>query len=124
VSTVAEGVRVERARARSKPRGAAPSRSRSGAQPRPRLLGGGVLWILLFAVLLAGVVAVNVAVLGLNLQLDQVERERTELDADIAALRSEISTASTTARIERLATKELGLVQADPDEMVYVRLRR
>ena len=83
-----------------------------------------MLWILLFAVLLAGVVAVNVAVLGLNLQLDQVDRERTELDADIAALRSEISTASTTARIERLATKELGLVQADPDDMVYVRLRR
>ena len=83
-----------------------------------------MLWIVLFAVLLAGVVAVNVAVLGLNLRLDEVDRERTELDADIAALRSEISTVSATARIERLATKELGLVQADPETTVYVQLGR
>ena len=36
-------------------------------------------------VLLAGVVAVNVAVLRLNLQLDEAGRERTELKTDIAA---------------------------------------
>ena len=52
-----------------------------------------MLWIVLFAVLLAGVVAVNVAVLRLNLELDQVGRERSELKADIAAIRSEVSSA-------------------------------
>jgi cell division protein FtsL len=78
----------------------------------------------LFAVLLAGVVAVNVAVLRLNLQLDQTGRERTELEADVSRLRSELSTASASARIERLATTELGLVEAEPDDTVYVRITK
>jgi cell division protein FtsL len=83
-----------------------------------------VIWIVLFAVLLAGVVAVNVSVLRLNIQLDQVGRERSELKGDIAGLRSGLSSASATARIERLAEKELGLRQADPDTTTYVRLGR
>jgi cell division protein FtsL len=81
-----------------------------------------VFWILFFAALLAGVVAVNVAVLRLNLQFDQVGRERSELRADISRLRSELSSASATARIERLARGEFGLVHVD--EPIYVRLRR
>lgn len=83
-----------------------------------------MLWIVLFAVLLAGVVAVNVNVLRLNIELDRVGRERAELKADIAGLRSELSSTSATARIERVAEKELGLVQADPDATVYLRLER
>lgn len=83
-----------------------------------------MLWIVLFAMLLAGVVAVNVAVLRLNLELDQVGSERSELKADIAVLRAELSSTSATARIERLATKELGLGLADPESLVFVRLRR
>jgi len=110
VSTVAQAARTARARGRSR--------------PRPRLLAGGVIWIVLFAVLLAGVVAVNVSVLRLNIQLDQVSRERSELKGDIAGLRSGLSSASATARIERLAEKELGLRQADPDTTTYLRLGR
>lgn len=83
-----------------------------------------MLWIVLFASLLAGVVAVNVTVLRLNLERDRVGRERSELRADIARLRSELSTAAASARIERLAQKELGLVRADPDTTVWVRLPR
>jgi len=101
---------------------AAPARSRATA--RPRLLGGGVLWIVLFGMLLAGVVAVNVTVLRLNLQLDEVGRERSELRADVADLRSELSSTAATARIERIATEELGLEQPDPESIVFLRLRR
>ncbi len=101
---------------------AAPTRSRTAA--RPRLLGGGVLWIVLFATLLAGVVAVNVTVLRLNLELDEVGRERAELRGDIADLRWELSSTAATSRIERIATKELGLAQPDPESIVFVRLRR
>ena len=119
MSTVAQGARISRA---------APTRTRDRGRTRPqarsRLVSGGVLWIVVFALLLAGVVAVNVAVLRLNLELDQVDRDRSELKADIAGLRSEISTASATAHIERLATKELGLVQADPETTIYVQIRR
>ncbi|TML46977.1 MAG: hypothetical protein E6G20_09755 [Actinobacteria bacterium] len=46
-----------------------------------------MLWIVIFAVLLSGVVAVNVAVLRLNLQLDRVSSDRTQLKADINELR-------------------------------------
>ena len=79
---------------------------------------------MLFAVLLAGVVAVNVTVLRLNLQLDQASRERTELRADVSRLRSQLSSASATSRIDRLAQNELGLVQANSDETIYVHLGR
>lgn len=99
-------------------------RARVAAKRRPVVLGGGVVWIVLFAVLLAGVVAVNVAVLRLNLQLDQSRTERTELKADISRLRSELSSVASTSRIERLAKGELGMVAADPDETVYLELDR
>jgi cell division protein FtsL len=117
MSTVAESPRVAPARSRTKARA-------TRSEPKARGLSGGVLWIVLIALLLAGVVAVNVAVLRLNLQLDETGRERRELESDVSRLRSELSTASATARIERLATTELGLVQADPEATVYVRIRK
>ena len=112
MTSVAHGVRVGR------------SRGRAAARSRRLVLAGGVLWIVLFAVLLAGVVAINVAVLRLNLQLDESGRERTELRADVSLLRSELSSAAATSRIERLARGELGMVDADPDATIYVELGR
>ena len=88
------------------------------------MFAGGVAWIVVFAVLLAGVVAVNVAVLRLNLKLDKASRERTELQSDNSLLRSELSSAAATARIERLARGELGMVPANPADTVYVRIDR
>ncbi len=110
MSTVAQSARVARTRALTR------------AGRRSWALGGGVVWIVVFALLLAGVVAVNVTVLRLNLQLNETGRERTELRADISRLRSQLSSASATSRIDHLAQKELGLVPADPDETLYVRL--
>jgi cell division protein FtsL len=97
-------------------------RSRTASRARSRALGGGVFWIVLLAALLAGVVAVNVAVLRLNLQLDEAGREQTELKTDIARLRSEISSAAATTRIERLAEGELGLVEVEPEDTTYIQL--
>ena len=79
---------------------------------------------MLFAVLLAGVVAVNVAVLRLNLELDRASQDRTELQSDISLLRSELSSTAATSRIERLARGELGMVPANPDNTIYIRLHR
>jgi cell division protein FtsL len=111
MSTIAQTARAPRARAR-------PARGRTWA------LSGGVVWIVLFAVLLAGVVTVNVAVLRLNLQLDEAGRERTELRNDVTRLRSEISSAAATRRIERLADGELGLVEVEPEDRTYIQLHR
>ena len=51
------------------------------------------IWIALVAGLLAGVVAMNVAVLRLNMKLDQLGRERADLRAENAALSSQLSSA-------------------------------
>jgi cell division protein FtsL len=102
----------------------APGRAKAGQRRRTWLLSGGVFWIVLLALLLTGVVAVNVAVLRLNLQLDHQNQEQTQLHTDIARLRSEISTAAATTRVERLARGELGLVQVQPEDTTYIELAR
>jgi cell division protein FtsL len=99
------------------------------AQPvlrRPRLargaFTGGILWIVLVAALLAGVVAINVLVLRLNVRLDDLRHDRAELKAEIASTRAQLSSASANARIENEAASKLGLVEADPNTTTYVRL--
>jgi len=81
-----------------------------------------MLWIVAIGVLLAGIVAVNVLVLQLNMQLDGLSRDRAELMADNARLRSQLSSASANTRIETQATTRLGLQPADPTTTTYVRL--
>jgi cell division protein FtsL len=93
--------------------------SRRRAQARPF---GGVLWIVVAAVLLAGVVAVNVAVLQLNVRLDELGRERIQLQAETKRLSSQLSSASANARIEAQAKSKLGLVPADPALTFHVQL--
>ena len=77
---------------------------------RPRAsrapFAGGVAWIVVVGVLLAGIVAVNVLVLQLNMQFDGLSRERAQLKADNALLRSQLSSASASVRIEEAATVE------------------
>lgn len=91
---------------------------------RQRRVTGGVVWIGVVAVLLAGVVAMNVAVLRLNMQLDKLGRERADLRAQNAALSSQLSSQASAPRIQGLAAKRLGLVQATPDQTSYVTLPR
>jgi cell division protein FtsL len=114
---------------------AAPARPspRPRARPRPkpapkrrakkRGVAGGVVWIALTAVLLTGVVALNVAVLRLNVRLDKLSAERVRLRAEKQALASQLSMAAASPRIQLQARKQLGLVPADPTETTYVRLR-
>src|SRR6266568_3060502 len=106
---------------------AAPLRSRP--RPRPRIakrehrVTGGVFWIGIVATLLAGVVATNVAVLRLNMKLDRLGRERTDLRAQNAQLSSQLSSAASAPRIQKLAAKQLGWVQATSDQTTYFTLR-
>jgi cell division protein FtsL len=89
---------------------------------RERRVTGGVFWIAIVAALLAGVVATNVAVLRLNMKLDRLGRERADLKAQTAALSSQLSSAAAAPRIQGLAAKQLGLVQAEPDQTTYLTL--
>ena len=75
-------------------------------------------------ILLAGVVFVNVAVLRLNLALDSATQERSKLRAENAALGSELSSALASPKIQSLARRQDGLVQADPSTIGYINLGR
>ena len=99
------------------------TRTRTAPKRRARTRPfGGVVWIVLLAVLLAGVVAVNVAVLQLNVRLDELGRERSELLGETRRLSSQLSSASATARIASQAKTKLGLVEADPELTFHVQL--
>ena len=120
--TAAAAARAERAPAPRPERPRAVPRVR--AQTRKRHVPGGVLWIAVLAILLAGVVAMNVAVLRLNMTLDRLGRERAQLRADNAALFSQLSSAAATGRIQQLAAHRLGYVPATSEQTSYVQLAR
>jgi cell division protein FtsL len=96
-------------------------RRRRRAQARAR---GGIVWIVVSGILLAGVVFVNVAVLRLNLALDSANSERTKLRADNAALQSQLSSELASSHIQARAARELGLVYVDPSQYRYVNLAK
>jgi cell division protein FtsL len=97
------------------------TRSRKKSQSRAR---GGILWIAISGILLAGVVFVNVAVLRLNLGLDSANSERVKLRAENAALQSQLSSELASPRIQSQAAAKLGLVYADPSDYGYVDLTK
>ena len=107
-----------RPRARPKARARAARHAKRAKAP----MFGGVLSIVIVTVLLTGVVALNVAVLRLTVELDRLGRERTELRAENAVLAARVSKARATGRIRNLADRRLGLVTADPDQMTFVEL--
>ena len=81
-------------------------------------LRSGVLWIAVIGALLAGLVALNVAVLQLNVRLDKLGQERMNLRADNNALSSQLSSSNATGRIQSLAHTRLGLVPASQTTFV------
>ena len=96
--------------------------ARPRRRARRRGLFGGVVWIAGLGLLLAGVVALNVAVLRLNVRLDELTHERANVRATNAALSAQLSTATATAQVEALAARRLGLARAEQEQMSYVDL--
>ena len=97
-------------------------------RPRPRKRArrasarGGILWIVIGGILLAGVVFVNVAVLQLNLSLDSANADRSKLLGENAALQTQYSQLLSSPRVSAAATKQLGLTYEDPSQYGYVNL--
>jgi len=83
---------------------------------------GGIFWIVALAVLLTGVVSVNVAVLRQNMQLESYGSERSQLRDQNLELRSRLSQATSSPYVEKVAQKKLGLVYANSDQTTYIRL--
>lgn len=74
------------------------------------------------AVLLGGIVFLNLAVLRMNLHLEQATQTRAQLRAENAALESQLSAALASGRIQRLAHSREGLVEANPSSIGYINL--
>ena len=87
---------------------------------RPRLAGS-VVWILVVAALLAGIVALNVGVLRLNMEGERLDEEYNQLDARHQELETDLSRKAAAGRIESIALSRLGLVRAE--ERSYLRLQ-
>ena len=106
---------------------AARPRARPSARrgPRQRLRHrGAISWIAAVALLLAGVVFINLAELRLNLRVEQATQARARLRVEDAALQSQLSSALASGRIQQLASTRDGLVQADPSTIGYINLGR
>jgi cell division protein FtsL len=103
-------------RPRAKPRQA--PRKRAAARPR---LAGSVVWILVVAALLAGIVALNVGVLRLNMEGERLDEEYNQLDTRHQQLEADLSRKAAAGRIESIALDRLGLVRAE--ERSYLRLQ-
>ena len=101
-------------------------RPRPRAVPGPRVrarrrVRGGIVWIAAFGLVLAGVVALNVAVLRVNMQVSRLDRAQLELQAQNAALSSQVSSAASAQRIEQTAHR-LGYVPAPATDTSYLEL--
>jgi cell division protein FtsL len=96
-------------------------RVRSRRKHAHRRVRGHIVWMILFALLLSGVVAVNVAVLRAHVAVTRLDQQRAQLQAQNQALASQLSAASSAPRIEA-AARRLGLVQARAADMAYLDL--
>ncbi|HET6657106.1 MAG TPA: hypothetical protein VFG61_04340 [Gaiellaceae bacterium] len=73
------------------------------------------------AALLAGIVALNVAALRLNMRVEQLDNQRDELVTKRENIQSQLSATAAAGRIEELATKTLHL--GAPASTTYLELK-
>ena len=116
---VAEPVRAPRRRQSPARRPAAPVRSRR--KPTQRRIRGHIVWMIVFALLLFGVVAVNVAVLRAHVAVSKLDQKRAQLEAKNQVLRSALSAANSAPRVEAGA-RRLGEVPASAGNTSYLDL--
>jgi uncharacterized protein HemX len=126
-SWFSEAVAAPTPRTRTRTRTAPKPKAKPAARPQTRArrrtrARGAIAWIVVSAVLLGGVVFVNVAVLRLNLALDDATQQRAKLRGDNAALASQLSSALASPKIQSLARRQDGLVDADPATIGYIDL--
>jgi hypothetical protein len=114
---VAEPVTAPR---RRRPPARRPASSvRSRRKPVQRRVRAHIVWMILFALLLAGVVAVNVAVLRAHVAVTHLDQQRAQLQAQNQALASLLSAKGSAPRIEA-AARRLGMVPASAANTSYL----
>ena len=97
-AAVAEPLPQKRASARAKPK----AQRRQRRSPRIR---ASLVWMVVFAVLLVGVVAVNVAVLRANVSVHDLDAQIAQHQQAIATLKSEYARDTAAPSVEAVATQ-------------------
>jgi cell division protein FtsL len=106
---------------RRAPAGRPAAAVRSRHKPTQRRVRGHIVWMIVFALLLFGVVAVNVAVLQAHVAVSKLDQKRARLEARNQALASALSAVNSAPRIEA-AARRLGLVQVSAGNTSYLDL--
>ena len=101
------------------PRGRPAASVRSRRKSTQRRVRGHIVWMTLFALLLFGVVAVNVAVLRAHVAVSKLDDKRAKLEAGNQALASQLSAIDSAPRIEA-AARRLGLIPASAGNTSYL----
>ena len=94
-------------------------RRRRAAAAAPNTLYVGV-WLGAIAVLLIGLVGLRVSLLYKDVAFNNLIRERNDLTVQNSQLESNVSTLSSPARIQQIATGTLGMVPAGKIQYVYI----
>ncbi len=108
--------------ARTRPSRPRPAKAKAPQRTAQRRLAGGIVWIAVTAALLAGLVALNVAVLRVNLAYDELGQKRANVRAENAALAAQLASAASTGRMQKRAADELGALPASPDQTTHLSL--
>jgi hypothetical protein len=94
------------------PKARPPRRTAAAARRKPRRgqarslrVRASLVWMAVFALLLVGVVAVNVAVLRAHVAVNDLDGKITQLQLEKAKLASEYSSATAAPRVERAARR-------------------
>lgn len=118
---VAQPAPARRRPRRTVERPAPSTATRARRKPTQRRVRAHIVWMVLFALLLAGVVAVNVAVLRAHVAVSQLDQQRAELRAQNQALASRLSAASSAPQVEDAAHR-FGMVLAPAANTSYLML--
>lgn len=85
---------------------------------------GGLRRLVISLLVIAGLllyVGGKVQIMRLGYQIDALEREKQELERANRSLRIEVSSLTSPARIEEIATKKLGMIRPPKDAVVVVK---
>jgi cell division protein FtsL len=96
-----------------RPRPAGARRTSAQVAARARAVRWFFVFVVCFAVLAVGRVALSFAVVQKSLQTDTVQTQARTLEAANADLQAEVTRLGSSARIRNIAQGQLGLVQAE-----------
>jgi len=97
-----------------------------GSFPFPRTRGGNLRLVMLFGfivLVLMLYVGGKVQIMRLGYQIDEMEKQKRDLERRNRSLQIEAASLSAPARIEEIAVKRLGLVRPPKENIVVVKRR-